>query len=70
MKGIKYIIMPNYTMTVLLEYIDRSLQFSTNAINVYFILPYYAGIMHNAFNNPLCSKLRWHNRWVPSSCPT
>ena len=54
--------MLHHTMTVLLEYIDRSLQFSTNAqyyiaINNYFTLSYYAGIMLNAFSNPLCSKL-------------
>ena len=49
-------------MTVLLECINRSLQFSTNAqyyiaINNYFTLSYCAGIMLNAFNDPLCSKL-------------
>ena len=31
------------------------------AINIYFTLPYYVGIMLNAFNYPLCSKLCWHN---------
>ena len=42
------------------------------AINIYFTLPYYAGIMFNAFNDLyilcsiLCSKLCWHNRRVPS----
>ena len=48
------------TMTVLLEYIDRSLQFSNIAFNICFALPYYADIMLNAFNHPLCSKLRWY----------
>ena len=33
-----------HTMTVLLEYIDHSLQFFTNVINIYFTLPYYAGL--------------------------
>ena len=36
------------------------------AINIYFTLPCYAGITLNAFNDPLCSKLRWHNRQVPT----
>ena len=31
------------------------------AINV------FSGIMLNAFNDPLCSKLCWHNRWGRSS---
>ena len=54
-----------HTVTVLLEYIDRSLQFPQMfniAINIYFTLPYYAGIMLNTFNDPLCSKLYWYNR--------
>ena len=57
-----------HTMTVLLEYIYHSLLFSTNdiAINIYFTLPYYVGITLIAFNDPLCPKLCWHNRWVPS----
>ena len=59
-----------HTVTVLLEYIDCLLIFFTKlmfdiVINVYFTLPYYAGIMLNAFNDPLCSKLCWHDRWVP-----
>ena len=59
--------MPYQKMTVLLEYIDyhNFLQMLNIAINVYFILPYYAGIMLNAFNDTLCSKLCWHNRRVP-----
>ena len=36
------------------------------AINIYYTLPYYADIMLNAFNDPLCSKLCWHNRRVPN----
>ena len=45
-------------MTVLLEYIDRSLQFSKMlniAININFTISHYAGIMLNTFNDPLCS---------------
>ena len=40
------------------------------AINIYFTLPYYAGIMLNAFNDLLCSKLCWriYNRQVSNSC--
>ena len=57
------------TMTVLLEYIVLFTynfpQMLNTAINIYFTLPYYAGIMLNAFNDPLCLKLCWHNRWVP-----
>ena len=34
------------------------------AVNVYFTLPCYSGIMLNAFNDPLCSKLHWYNRQV------
>ena len=50
-----------HTMIVLLEYIDHSLQFSINiAFNICFTLPYYVGIMLNAFNHPLCSKLCWY----------
>ena len=30
-------------------------------------ISYYAGIMLNAFNHLLCSKLCWHNRLVPTS---
>ena len=59
MKGI---IMLYHTMAVLLEYINHSLQIFNIAINIYFILPYYAGITLNAFNDLLCSKLCWHNR--------
>ena len=36
------------------------------AINISFTISYYAGIMLNAFNDPLGSKLCWHNRWVPN----
>ena len=35
------------------------------AININFTIPYYAGIMLNAFNDLLCSKLCWHNKRVP-----
>ena len=43
-----------HTMTNLLEYIDRLLHFPqilNIAIIIYFILPYDAGIMLNAFND-------------------
>ena len=56
-----------HTMTVLLECIDLSLQFPQKlniAIKMYFTLPYYAGIMLNAFNDSLCLKLCWHHRRV------
>ena len=67
----KYTNMLYHTMTVLLEYIDRSLQFSIKlmlniAINICFTLPYYVSIILNAFNNPVCSKLCWHNSRVPT----
>ena len=70
MKAIKYTIMLCYTMTVQLEYNNHLLNFPQMlniAINIYFTLAYYAGIMLYAFNcnNPLCSKLCWHNRRVP-----
>ena len=50
-----------YMMTVLLEYIDRLLQFSIKfmlniAINICFTLPYYVSIVLNTFNHPVCSK--------------
>ena len=51
-------------VTVLLEYINHSLQFPQMldiAINIHFTLPYYASVMLNAFNDLLCSKLCWHN---------
>ena len=54
-----------HTMTVLLEYVDNLLQFSTNVnipIKIYFTLFYYVGIMFYGFGDLLC----WHNRWVPS----
>ena len=53
--------MQTHTMTVLLEYIDHSLQFAIIAINLFYIFP----VMLNAFNDPLCSKFCWHNRQVP-----
>ena len=31
------------------------------AIKIYFTISYYASIMFNVFNDPLCSKLCWHN---------
>ena len=45
-----------YTMNVLLEYIGHYNfpQMLNIAINIYFTLPYYAGIMLNTFNDPLC----------------
>ena len=49
-----------YMVTVLLEYIDHSLKFPQMlniAININFTISCYAGIMLNAFNDPLCSKL-------------
>ena len=58
-KNIKYTILieqSSYdTMIALLEYINCSVQFYTNATTIYFALPYYAGIMIDAFNDPLCS---------------
>ena len=53
-----YIIMLYHTMTVLLEYIDHSLQFPQTLNPI-------MRIMLNAFNDPLCSKLCWSNRVVP-----
>ena len=58
-----------HIMTILLEYIIIHYNFTqilNNTINIYFVLPYYAGIMLNAFNDPLFSKLCWHNWWVPT----
>ena len=49
MNGIKYTIMLTYTMTILLEYIDCLLVFP-QMLNI--TLPYYAGIVLNAFNDP------------------
>ena len=46
-----------HTMTVLLEYIDRSLQFSINAISICFTLPYYVGIMLKYFQSPIMLKI-------------
>ena len=50
-----------HTMTVLLEYIpviQYNFPLMLNiAINIYFTLLCYAGIMLNAFNDPLYSKL-------------
>ena len=34
------------------------------AINLFYIFPINAGIMLNAFNDPLCSKLCMHNRGI------
>ena len=71
MKGSKYTIMHYYAMTVLLEYKIvhyNFLQMLNITINTYFTLRSYADIMLNAFNDPLCSKLCWHNRWVPTPC--
>ena len=34
-------------------------------ITIFKKYSYYAGIMLNAFSDPLCSKLCWHNRLVP-----
>ena len=50
----------SYTMTIQLEYINHLLQFFRN-------IPYYAGIMLNAFIDLLYSELCWHNRLVPSN---
>ena len=52
-------------VTVLLKYIDHLLQFCINIAIYVFYISYYAGIMLNNFNDPLCSKLCWHNRRVP-----
>ena len=56
--------MLRHIMTILLEYIIIHYNFTqmlNNTIYIYFALPYYAGIMLNAFNDPLFSKLCWHN---------
>ena len=55
-----------HAMTVLLEYITHSMKFSKILILLlyYVTIAYYAGIMLNAFNGTLCSKLCWHDRWV------
>ena len=60
MKGIEVYHYVYRTITILLEYINRLPQFSKMfdiALNAYFTLPYYVGIMLNAFNDLLCSKL-------------
>ena len=46
--------MLHHGVTVLLEYIDRSVQFSIN-IHIYIYPIMHAGIMLNAFNDSLCS---------------
>ena len=50
------------TMTVRLEYINHFVAIFQN-------ISYYAGIMHNAFSDLLCSKLYWNNRLVPTKLP-
>ena len=63
---LKYI-MSYHTLTVLLEYMIIHYNFPQMldiTINIYFIFPYYAGIMLNAFNDLLSSKLCQHNRRV------
>ena len=58
MNGIKvYYYAPSYADFSIIEYIDRSLHFPQMlniTINVYFTLSYYAAIMLNTFNDPLC----------------
>ena len=49
-------------MTVQLEYMNHLLQFFKN-------MSHYAGIMLNAFNSLLWSKLYWYNRLVPKALP-
>ena len=66
----KYIIMLCKTLTVLLEYTNwlcyNFPQVLSITFNIYFTLPYYAGgIILNAFNDPLCWKVCWHNQRVP-----
>ena len=56
-------------LIALLEYINLILQlsfFQQEFILSYKYLTYYAGIMLNAFRYLLCSKLRQHNRRVPT----
>ena len=59
---LKHITVLYHMMTVLLEYIDRSQHFS-QMLNIAIL---HFPIMLNAFNDPLCSKLCWHNRRVPT----
>ena len=59
-------------LIALLEYINLILQlsfFQQEFILSYKYLTYYAGIMLNAFRYLLCSKLRQHNRQVPTDNP-
>ena len=66
MKGIKvYHYAPSYDDCFMIIHYNFT-QMLNIAINIYFILPFYVGVMLNAFNDPLHSKLCWHNRWVPT----
>ena len=56
-------------MNIPLEYIDNSLKLNIAIHVIYIIISCYAGIMLNAFSDPLCSKLCWHNRQVPTNNP-
>ena len=48
----------------IIVYINLLLQVAYKCI---LYVSYYAGIMLNAFSDPLCSKLCWHN-WRVSNC--
>ena len=61
-----------FLRTVLLECINESISsivhynFPQMLNDIYFTFPYYAVMILNAFNDPLCSKLCWQNWRVPS----
>ena len=56
-----------HLMTVLLEYIDRFAATCHKGRNIAINEFYIFSIMLNAFSDPLCSKLCWHNRRVPTN---
>ena len=62
----KYTTKVYHTMTVLLEYINfiAILHKCINIAIMYLTHSCYVGIMLNAFNDPLCSKLYWNNGQV------
>ena len=51
------------TLHVLLDN-DYSIRVCQSFVAIFKNIPYYAGIMLNAFIDLLCSKLCWHNRLV------
>ena len=44
------------------DFLNCLVQFSMYELHTF----YYAGIMLNAFSDPLCSIFYWHNRLVPT----